>query len=70
MSAITVHCVQLLVRGKLVFTGITASECCIRSLIKHMVHATQMSPHNKPWLTQYLFRSTAIFMLILSSEYC
>jgi len=38
MSALTVHCVQLLVRGKLMLTGITVKECCIRSVIKCTVH--------------------------------
>ena len=37
-SALTVHMVQLLVRGKLVFTGVTVSECCMRTVIKRTVH--------------------------------
>jgi hypothetical protein len=67
ISALTVHCVQLLVRGKLVFNGMTVNEFCIRSLIKCMLHAIWMSPHNKPWLTQMVFRSTAILTLNLGS---
>jgi hypothetical protein len=38
METATVHCVQFLVSDKLVFTGITDSECCIRILIKRRVH--------------------------------
>jgi hypothetical protein len=38
METATVHCVQFLVSDKLVFTGITVSECCIRSVIKCTVH--------------------------------